>query len=178
MSGLYRIISFDPGGTTGWATLTLQVLDDPVDPGKREVFEPRWNCGYLGPEEHHGKLEMLIEMHQVKETIVVCESFEFRNRVRPGTELISREYIGIIKRTCEKRDIPLHFQTASQGKITSSSFVKRTNLKKLGLYQAGKEWKHSMDAYGHLIFWVINYSPDWLKNTIGKDLLHRGWGNG
>jgi hypothetical protein len=86
----------------------------------------------------------------------VCESFEYRNQSRAGLELISKEYIGIVNLFVQQRNIVanVHYQTASQGKITKKSFIQKSNLQTAGLWSSGDG--HAMDAYGHMLTWMIN----------------------
>lgn len=175
--GAFRIIGLDPGGTTGWATYTAGRLDArhalsistvPI----YEYYNEAWACGQLGPQEHHNELDSLLGLQQVEETIIVCEAFDYRNQSKPGLELISREYIGVMKRFCQERKVLYYLQTASQGKIRKEkSFVRKENLEKLGLWVSGgaSTWNHAMDAYGHILYYMIN-------NHIQRDaLLRRGW---
>lgn len=156
-----RIIGLDPGGTTGWATYSYSADTDKF----------YWDCGQLGPKKHHLELEALLEMEQVKDYTIVCESFEYRNASRAGLVLVSNQYIGVVENFCQKRNVKLVMQTASVGKITKKSFVKKENLEKLDLWVkgGGSSWSHAMDAYGHILQYMI-------KNDINRDyLLHRGW---
>jgi hypothetical protein len=178
---MYRIIGLDPGGTTGWAVLTI-TEPNPLSPDyslTNPQFKSEWVMGQLGPHEHHTQLYNLLETQHVQNTFVVSESFEYRNDSRPGLVLISSEYIGVTKLFCRERQVPLWLQTASEGKVrnTPSAFVKPANLKALGLYQSSL--RHANDAIGHILYWMINtmkndpISP--VDSSIRKDLLHRGW---
>jgi hypothetical protein len=78
------IIALDPGGTTGWTTYDGQ----------------GYVQGYFGPEEHHEELFSFLERQRHQDTRVVYESFEYRHnqdKQRATVELISKEYIGVIK---------------------------------------------------------------------------------
>lgn len=161
----FRLIALDPGGTTGWATFTA--LKMPVVGGSSDEFEyhsVEWKCGQVGPYEHHQELYAMLCSFQVQETHVICESFEYRNKTRPGLELITREYIGVAKLFCAERNVQLHMQSASMGK----GFVRDTNIKRLGLWSVG--WKHAMDSYRHLLYYMINAG-----HIIEHELLTSGW---
>lgn len=179
----FRIIAFDPGGTTGWATYTAVRMLPPdlfeIDKGKYlpindsmyEYFDEEFTGGQLGPEKHHDELDMLLGMQHVEDFTIVCESFEYRNRARAGLVLVSQQYIGVIERFAQERNVPLVMQSSSVGKITKKSFVRKENLEKLGLWVKGgaSTWNHQMDSYGHLIQYMI-------KNGIRRDyLLEKGW---
>lgn len=135
-----RVIALDPGGTTGWATYT-EYTDR----------EPEWACAHIGPEEHHVDLYEFLEIQHCRNTTVVCESFEFRqNRQRDNINLMSREYIGIVKLFGKQRNVPVVFQTAGLAK----GFVTDEKLKKMGLWAPGH--KHAMDARRHLVYYMVN----------------------
>src|SRR5690348_14403081 len=102
---MYRVLALDPGGTTGWATYTALQMHDPGGPTD-EYYDEKWSRGQLGPDEHHNMLDVLLGTQQTDHFVVVCESFEFRNmdkRFRDNINLMSREYIGVVKRFYQER---------------------------------------------------------------------------
>lgn len=153
---MYRVVALDPGGTTGWATYTSY----PEATEEKQKFA----CGQIGPYQHHKDLYDFLGMQQTDNTIIVSESFEYRNERRPGLVLVSKEYIGVTKLFAEERGVPYFEQTASKAK----GFVKDSNLQKLGLWSSG--FQHAMDAMRHLLYYMINNTP---VGTI--DLLKQGW---
>lgn len=157
-----RIVALDPGGTTGWAMVTYE-------DGK----EPQYNCGMFRALEHHKELYDALGMWQTESYRIVCESFEYRNASRPGLVLSSVEYIGVMKLFCQERNVPYHFQSASQGKIRDkpNAFVKPSNLKRLGLWSPSMV--HAMDAYGHLLYYTIHNDP--ARKIEAAALLLKGW---
>jgi len=152
-----RIIALDPGGTTGWA-----MWQDTTIMAGADLGWP-WNhftCGQIGPEEHHDDLYILLETQQTHPFTVVCETFEFRqsDNHREGTNLMSREYIGVAKLFVRQRSfvkdgvaqvryVP---QSPSQGK----GFVSDEKLKVMGLWVPGQ--KHARDALRHLVYYLVN----------------------
>ena len=175
---LFRIIGLDPGGTTGWATYTAEKkkmlpYEDATNVVLTQYLNEEWTCGQLATHDHHKILNDFLGMQQVEETLIVCESFDYRNQSKPGLELISREYIGIVKLFSQERNVPYVLQTASQGKVRDNdkSFVRKENLERLGLWVKGgaSTWNHAMDAYGHILYYMIH-------NHIQRDeLLRKGW---
>lgn len=176
-----HILGLDPGGTTGWGLFSAE---ERYDHETRSTMydKPKFTCGELGAgdkHEHHDELWTLMELQQSDHFIIVCESFEYRNTARAGLELISKEYIGVVKLFEQQRmHLPdgthmpsqkLVFQTASMGKVGQKSFVKKRNLQRLGLWSP-TEGNHAMDGYGHLIFWMIHYG-----NVMKQELLTKGW---
>lgn len=157
-----RIVALDPGGTTGWAMVTL-------DNDK----EPQYNCGMFRSLQHHKELHDALGLWQTEKYTIVSESFEYRNASRAGLNLSSVEYIGVTRLFCQERNIPLYFQSASQGKIRDkpTAFIKPENLKRLDLWSTGMV--HAMDAYGHLLYFLIHTHE--AKSVMGKQLLQDGW---
>lgn len=160
----FRVIAFDPGGTTGWGAYSCLVV-----PGMEQAtiyLSQGWTCGHITGPNHHQELENFLGSQRVTMTTIVCERFDDRatgHHVNP----IALEYIGVIKKWCDENDVALRMQMPSQAK----SFVKDVNLKRLGIWQ-GKKWKHAMDAYRHLLWYQIH-------GDLGRrnDLLQIGWPN-
>ena len=166
----FRILAADPGVTTGIATYSALRMTNPTT-NEFEYFDEEWWGTQLGPEKHHDELDMLLGIQHVQNYRIVCESFEYRNRSRAGLVLVSQQYIGVIERFAQERNIPLFMQPASLGKITKKSFVRKENLERLGLWVKGgaSTYNHQMDAFGHLLQYMI-------KNNIQKqELLEKGW---
>lgn len=167
-----RILGIDPGGTTGWATFTAEERYDPVVK-KMRYDHIKWECGQIADDkhEHHEELDDLMGLMQTDHFIIVCESFEYRNRL-PKAELISRNYIGVVelfaKRRMQRTGQLLVMQTASMGKVRKTGFVKDRNLKRLGLWSPGHP--HAMDGYGHVLYYMINNG-----NILKNELLEKGW---
>jgi hypothetical protein len=172
----YRILALDPGGTTGWATYTAERIAGPdYEPGAADVafeyYNEKFDCGQIGPEEHHVQLGALLENQAVQDFVVVCESFEFRNldrRDRNNINLMSREYIGVAKYICNDRDIPLKLQTAglAKGFIPDSGPMANKKIKDAGLWYPNH--KHAMDAMRHLLWYLVN-------RDNRMDLVRKWW---
>lgn len=130
---VYRILAFDPGGTTGY-----KLYDSETD---------TFSGGQLEPN-HHFKLWSML--NDLKINAVVYETFEYRNKSRAGLVLDSREYIGIIRLFEAMYSIPTTKQTPAQAK----GFVSDARLKRGGLWVPGHP--HENDACRHLIYYMIN----------------------
>ena len=166
------IIALDPGGTSGWATYRALRMIDP-NTNEYEYFDEEWNGGQLGPEPHHKELDFLLGIEHTEDYTIVCESFDYRNASPAGLNLMSRDYIGVVNRFAQERNVPVVMQSASMGKVTKKSFVRKENLERLGLWVKGgaSKWNHMMDAYGHLLQYLI-------RNDIRREyLLQKGWGS-
>lgn len=155
----FRILAFDPGGSTGWAYAAAQQLNTMED--------ITFDCGHLGPEEHHIELWNFLTSQVPLEGFdapleIVCESFEFRQQTDPHktkskVELISKEYIGIIKLFAARADLPLTFYTASAAKhlVPDKGPESNVRLKQLGWYRPVTHWVHAMDATRHLLRYMV-----------------------
>jgi hypothetical protein len=157
-----RLIALDPGGTTGWATHSWFDL-------RGEVTDRTWQCGQL-TGDHHNTLDVWLGNQQVANYIIICESFQ-QYRELDSPELVSLEYIGVVKRFCQEREVHLVLQSSSQGKVGLKSFVRRQNLVRLGLWSPGQ--RHAMDAYGHLLTYMINHGGCLIDYR--RELLRQGW---
>lgn len=160
----FLYLAFDPGGTTGWASLRFKIDDEYNVEGR-----PEWKTGQIGPHQHHGELwTMLWDLNdKPDEFFLITESFEYRNRARAGLVLDSVEYIGVMKLFCAITREDLYKQTAAMGK----GFVKDENIKKLGLWSPGN--KHAMDAMRHLIYFIVMNKD--VPALLRDEVLQRGF---
>lgn len=142
----WNIVGLDPGGTTGIATSYRGDPDNPI----------RWATEELGPSLHHKALYDFLRLRAENPVIpltIVCEKFEFRqNYGREGNrnkvELISREYIGIVKLIVQQYGCKLVEQSASQGK----HFVPDRKLELSGLLVSPPHPnRHKNDATRHIV---------------------------
>lgn len=131
-----KIVSFDPGKTTGVAVF---YADFPLGVGEHDL-----TLEQLGPENHHRALWNLLCDYNPTE--VICERFQFRQKL--GADYHAPEYIGVIALWCEMFNVPLHMQTPAQAK----GFVPNRRLHELHLYEQNK--RHSMDALRHLVYYI------------------------
>jgi hypothetical protein len=162
---ILTVLALDPGGTTGWAYFRAETLYNP-EQERREYINSKWLVGQLESPEHHDELNNFLGQCHTTDYRIICERFEYRNQSRAGLDLSSREYIGVTKRFCQARQVPLMMQTAAQAK----GFVKDAHIKKLGLWSPGK--KHAMDALRHLLFYLTNSYED---RDFRLSLLEKGW---
>ena len=130
-----RVISVDPGRTTGYCYATF-------DKGKL-FFAPFQMVDDV--DEFWDRLKAFWPKH------IIMEDFQFRKgtRMSGGLDMFPMQLIGVA-RLFEMRHptIKLWMQTPSEGK----SFYTDMTLKKLDLYQRGEE--HGRDASRHLLQWA------------------------
>jgi hypothetical protein len=134
------------------------------DPNSRAVLGALWCCGQLDGAHHEDLYDLLQLQETDQDFTVVCESFEYRNKSRPGLVLDSVEYIGIVKLWQQQTGRPVVFQTAHQGGKDKGNPVTADVLKKLGLYFPG--WPHAMDASAHLVNYLLRFNTDWRRRIL------------
>lgn len=149
----FHVFAADPGVSTGCATATWEPtgLDDRLTSIDQITFN-RWT---MGPQDHH--VELWCTLSAGFYTNIVWESFEFRQNYfedengRPipkmKVELMSREYIGVLRLYCDLYNVPSHHRTASSAKL----FITDEKIKQLGLWLPGKAHEHEMDGTRHLL---------------------------
>lgn len=167
----FNVLAFDPGGTTGWARAVLPgpfLPDDTV-----ELRDIQLTTGELGPKEHHSDLYDLIvdEAHDTPDILdptlevppleVVFEPFHYRQNVvgedggtfRGKVELISAEYIGVIRLACAQLGLSYYDRfTPGEAKAWTTDI----KLQKLGWFQTpATPMRHRNDALRQLVKYLI-----------------------
>jgi hypothetical protein len=162
MATTESIMSFDPGGTTGYTIRNLARRGRSLSSGTSYDYNGVWRGGQLGPRTHHRELWQLLTREDPDR--IVCEDFVYRivknqGVAQPGIQLVSREYIGVIKLYCALTNKPLHMQPSS---VISLAWTADDALRKLGIYMPGEQ--HRNDATRHLLYFAVE--------TLGrKDIL-------
>ena len=129
---LVRVISLDPGVTTGYCIADLEDNFVSLDPCQDEL-------------DHRGIYDALLES---RPDYIVCEDFEYRpGQARDYVVLVSLEYIGIVRLFAAVAEAKLSMQKASEGK----GYFTNDKLKELGVYKRGVP--HGMDALRHMMHW-------------------------
>lgn len=155
----FNVLAFDPGGTTGWARAILPgpiLPDDTVD--LADIFietgewgpEPhhRWIYGFIGDMYHAYKDDNPVE--------IVFEPFHFRQHMdnpRHKVELISCEYIGIIKLACAQLGLT-YYDRFVPGE--AKRYCPNSKLESLGWLQTPiTPMRHQNDALRQLVKYLI-----------------------
>lgn len=168
VDGKLTILGLDPGGTTGWALYTADVIHNLA--GERptpEFYNARFDAGQIGPGPHHRRLWGLLEQWTVTNTIFVCESFEYRrnpkDRGRDNIVLDSKEYIGVLNLYQQQYDHEANLRsgnhhrmkTVYQTAATGKGFWTDEKLKAVNKFSTPKtRWPHANDAMRHLLHYM------------------------
>lgn len=153
----FYVMAFDPGGTTGWSSVSY--LGDPVVGNDLSLDDFSFKCGeFTG--EHHDELATFIEgeiptpdlsgikMHLVTEAFTFRQFATDESYGKAKVELISCEYIGVIKMLAQRWNLPVYSYMASEGK----GFVTNEKLDKLGWLQTPlTPNRHKNDASRQLV---------------------------
>jgi len=144
-----KIISIDPGGTTGWCIFEIERegMEFKVSEDIKEHFV---SSGQLNKPNHHSTLWRFLDKHQPD--VIVCERYEKRNN--DFSLLISVEYIGTVKTWAALNDRFVVFQGASQALHWMDEGAK---LSRLGLTLLPYvKWKDANAALKHMVFYLVN----------------------
>jgi hypothetical protein len=134
----FNVLAFDPGGTTGWAQA---ILPGPIK--DVELSDIILSTGEFGPEPHHRWVYGLVGdfFHDMRDCPleVVSEPFHYRQNIvgegegfRGKVELISAEYIGVIKLACAQLGLT-HYDRFTPGE--AKRYVTDQKLELLGWLQ-------------------------------------------
>jgi hypothetical protein len=141
------ILSFDPGGTTGWAFIGYTETTEAVTFESGQI--PNGHLGFI--EWWNRKVQYL------PDTAIVCESFTLREGIR-GVNLEPCYVIGALQALYDDK---ITYQSPM-----FKSFCDNDALKALGFYTVGKQ--HERDAFRHAVAYL---------RTVEKHIptLRKGW---
>lgn len=132
-----RVLSFDPGGCTGWCCMDKQ--DDKKMPG---ILVDR---GDFKGWDHVEDLMLSLIPDVV--TYEVFRLYATKAQSKAWDTFLVCEVIGVIKFLCRRYGTEIVEQTPAQGK----QFFNTDKMKKLGLYQSVT---HINDATGHALYYL------------------------
>jgi len=159
---IVKVIALDPGGTTGWAKGLIR-------DGKMYV---------VSGQDEWDHFDIFKELSEVtKPDIIVCERFDYRKggRKQEGVELISREYIGVVRLyalmfpNTPNGPLQLYMQMPSEG--VGGYWKEDAQLKKDGVFMIGKP--HANDAMRHLLQWYT-FKEGYIYNKEGFTRMDSG----
>lgn len=149
----FNVLAFDPGGTTGWAMASASTKQDSLDDINLET-------GELGPKEHHTDLyELIYEFGLYDSSLeIVFEPFHYRQNLAEGrfrgkVELVSAEYIGVIKLACAQLGLT-YYDRFTPGE--AKAWCTDEKLQRLGWFQTpATVMRHRNDALRQLVKYLI-----------------------
>lgn len=145
----FNLIGLDPGGTTGIAHSYYDGQSEPT------IENFHYTTTDMDGQHHKALYEYLAFLgdRPMVPLTIVCEAFEFRQNLQKAkVELISREYIGVVKLISQQAHIKVVMQTASQGK----HFVPDAKLERMGLLVTpAYPNRHKNDALRHVVRYQV-----------------------
>jgi len=150
-----KVVSLDPGGTTGHAT---GLIDDGL-------------MTIVSGQDRFTHRDLWLQLNVSKPQVLVCESFDYRRSGRGRTpakvDLYPRELIGICNLYVQMIDrCELVMQKPSEGK---SGYFNDRKLREDDLYKIARP--HANDAVRHLLQW-FTFGKGYQYNTRG---YQSGW---
>jgi hypothetical protein len=161
----FNVLAFDPGGTTGWAWGYLG--EEFTQRPEVELDFIQVRTGEFGPEAHYQEVyEQISQLGrnnfamQLPLLEVVSEPFHYRQNVieegqnfRGKVELISAEYIGVIRLACQQLGLE-YYDRFTPGE--AKAYVTDKKLELLGWLQTPRHPKrHQNDALRQLVKYLI-----------------------
>jgi hypothetical protein len=164
----FNVMAYDPGGTTGWAFISLpKYVIDEKGSENVELKDLYLTTGEFGPDLHHQEIyEGLTQLGRVEypPLEVVFEPFTYRQFIteddqghtrasRHKVELISAEYIGVIKLACSQLGLS-YYDRFTPGE--AKSYVTDEKLRLLGWLQTPiTPMRHRNDALRQLVKYLL-----------------------
>lgn len=131
-----RVLSFDPGHTTGWAVF---------DKGTTNTSHILVARGTI--KDWHGVEDLITQYTPDVITYEIFRLYSWKASVKSWDTFLEVEVIGVIRYLAETYKIFIHGQTPADGK----HFYDTAKLQKLGLYDSVT---HVNDATGHALFFL------------------------
>jgi hypothetical protein len=127
------ILSFDPGGTTGWAFIGYEDDTEPVVLAYGQI-----------PDGHVGFIQWWNQRVQyLPDTVIVCESFTLRQGI-PGVNLEPCYVMGALQALYDDKIV---YQSPM-----FKSFCDNDALKAMDFYVKGQQ--HARDAFRHAVAYL------------------------
>lgn len=165
IDGMYTVIAFDPGGTTGWAQMSF--WDDCFGPGEKLLpWLHSWSCGqFVGDEDDQVDQMIALVQGWPDDTDVVIEDFILR-AYRRGRELLAPVRItAAFKHELRWLGRPRRGRGREGGSRNprlpilqqpslAMTCITDDRLKKIGMYPPTVGQPHARDAVRHCLTWA------------------------
>lgn len=151
---LVSVMALDPGGTTGWALLTVPRRNISNRHQGSVLDDVQLECGQIFGEEHDAIEEIATLVIGHLEAALVIEDFIVR-RMDPSREFLSPVRImTVIEHDCYRLKRPSWRQSPADAKTV----VTDDRLKRWGLWTKGQQ--HARDATRHGILFLRRARSD------------------
>lgn len=130
-----RVLSIDPGGTTGYVDVAL--TDSIV------VLRPSQDKDTCG--------QLYTKLKSWQPEFILCENFSCRAVNNPSMTMISAHLIGVMKLYGEQHNVPYMLTEPMFGE--GGHFTGMKALKRYGVYAGGAQYHHAMSAMRIFMQW-------------------------
>jgi hypothetical protein len=162
----FNVLAYDPGGTTGWSRATLGCEYDGAPADDLSLDDIHIQTGEFTGDHHMDIYTQIRKLHadsflmNLPKLEVVSEPFHYRQNIvgegegfRGKVELVSAEYIGIIKLACAQLGLT-YYDRFTPGE--AKRYVTDQKLELLGWLQEPRHpMRHRNDALRQLVKYLI-----------------------
>jgi len=164
-----KIIFFDPGGVTGWATFSAREVEGPDG---IEYYNMEFAIGQIEHPDHHTTIERLIGIqHSDFDYTVGFERWHLQKKddgsEREGLDFMAPEYIGAIKLASALRPGPLNLVSQMPHE---RKFADKRKMEIFNLWSLTNGRKDARAAAQHLLTYLIKtmeYPPIMRQLQLG-----------
>jgi hypothetical protein len=145
------IIAADPGNMTGWASVSLGEHWDPGEVAAGQLPADDF-CDWIATIGSHVDLYLF-------------ETFTINNNTqRKSPQPIALETIGVMKFIARRKRVNI----VGQSPASAKQFVNDAQLRKIGLWQPGKD--HARDAIRHLVLGIVSQTTGQAQQELLQSL--------
>ena len=152
-----RMITFDPGQTTGWSQWDNSKL---TDCGQLKTFpvrgNVRWFRDWLNEKLASRNPHRIPEFVEQDKNLCVFEEYRIYGHMtdeHAHSNVHTLRWIGVIEALLDLRDIP----QVTQGAGIAKKFATDEKLKDWGMWQRGE--RHARDAIRHGVYFLCHGKP-------------------
>jgi hypothetical protein len=139
------LLAVDPGLTTGWATVNLELGMSSVSAGQTPV-DPFLDWTATLP---------------LSSGLLIVERFTITQQTaKKSQQTDALEIIGVLKFLARRGGAQFELQTPAQAK----KFCSDAQLRKLGLWKPGQD--HARDALRHLVLGIVSHTSGQVRDEL------------